>query len=842
MSGATAGLSSSARLKFASASYFAVVVLLTAIGGESAARACDLSASSCQEQAGAADDTFDAAEPVAGEGADEPGAGEAAEAAAEPADGAPVGADGAAAGDGAGEAPPAELEDPAEQQALALAERDQTVQALLETKPSTPSELLRVTQTLIDLGHPIAARPLVKQLIAAQLDGEAAASLLNSVGSACLLKLSRAAWLQPDGETSAESIWNAASKYHQDPKRINDLVARLGRGTPHEQAWTIENLRRAGDAAAGPLLAALVRATDEAALAQVSSAITAVGRPLVPALRGAVDASPEPAAQVPATAATLLGELEADEAKPDLVALWLRSADSSAAQVAAEQALAQLGYRIGTRDDAIGYLEEVARQFYHDRPQATVSSDDGDEAVVTLWQWQGALKRFASRRVPVATANLIAAQRSARAAYWATIDGQHDDDGGSASETTVAARRRLLLAAIDLALAPPPAAGPAPLRPAGSPRELEEAAWLQDPALVNAVLREALAAGELATAEAAARTLGTIGSVELLDGTAALSPLAAAAGHGDPRVSAAAIESILRLGPTAPFVGASYVSRGLKYHLSALGLRRAVVASPNREEASRLVGLLALLGYEAEATTSGRIAAALAAESVDFELVVLDFRLYDPAAWEALAEIRRNARARVLPVAIIELFEFEEPARRLAAHDPRAAAWIRPHDAHGVAAQLAPLVARVDRDRGGDPRQRLTAAAAILEQLLALRPESRRLFDLALLVEPLERALTVPELQPRGATLLATLASPPAQQALVDLAGLSTAPMPLRKTAAQAFAESVERFGVLLTSVEVLHQYDRYNDSEQRPRAEQQILSHLLDVLEAGRDPRRAAE
>lgn len=737
-------------------------------------------------------------------------------------------------------------EDPAEKLALAAAAADQTVQALLETRPTTPSELLHVTETLIDLGHPIAARPLVQQLLAARLDGQSAAALLNDVGSACLLKLARAAWLQPDGRQLADSIWSAASKYQQDPKRINDLVAQLGQGTELEQAWTIENVRRAGAAAAGPLLAALVRATDDEAIAQVSAAILAVGEPMIPALRGAVDAAPEIAAHVPVAAARLLGQLEAEEAAPDLVALWLRAGDNEPAQVAAERSLAELGYNVSSRDAATEYLEEVARQFYVGRRQPSLRGAEFDEdgaPVVTQWHWQSALKRFTSSRTPRAAAALIEAQRSARAAYWSTVDGGEDAAHGDrvAGETAIAARRRLLLAAIDLALNPPAPGAAAARPPAGSPRDLEEAAWLHDPALVNTVLREALADHQLATAEAAARTLGTIGSAELLDGTATLSPLAAAAGHGDPRLSAAAIESILRLGPTTSFVGASYVSRGLKYHLSALGLRRAVVASPSREEASRIVGLLALLGYEAEATTSGRIAAELATESVDYELVVLDFRLYDPAAWEALAEIRRNARSRPLPVAIIELLEFEEPAQRLARHDPLAAAWIRPHDAHGVDVQLAPLVARADRDRGGDAQGRLLAAAAILEQLLTLKPESRRLFDLTLLVDPLERALLVPELQQAAATMLATIGRPRAQQALVELASQATAPMELRKLAAKAFGESVGRFGVALTSVEVQHQYDRYNDSEHLPRSEQQLLSSLLDVLEAGRDPRQPA-
>ena len=757
---------------------------------------------------------------------------------------------GAAAPAEAGAAPdaaPAKVENEAEQRALADAERNQTVQALLETKPTTPSELLRVTQTLIDLGHPIAARPLVKKLLAAQLDGPAAAALLNEVGSACLLKVARADWIQPDGEKLADSIWSAAAKYQEDPKRINDLVAKLGRGTAQEQAWTIEGLRRAGAAAAGPLLAALVRARDAKALDDIAATILAVGEPMIPALRGAVDASQAIPENVATTAATLLGQLEAEEAMPDLVALWLNFADDSPAHLAAERALAELGHHVASREAATAYLEETARQFYEGRRQPRVPAGEVDEngaSLVTLWQWQPGVKRFTSARVPAAAAALLEAQRSARAAYWSTIEANRrgDEAGGEGvkpGETAIAARRRLLLAAIEMTLAAPlPVAAPVNM---GPPRYLEERGWLRDPAIVNTVLREALAADRLATAEVAARILGEIGSVAQLDGTAAVSPLTAAAAQGDPRASAAAIDSILRLAPKVPFVGASYVSRGLQYHLSALGLRRAVVVSPSRAEASRLVGLLAELGYEAEATTNGRVGAALAAQSVDCELVLIDFHAYDPSAWQTLAMIRRNARTMPLPVALVCSLEVTESAERLARNDRLTASWIRPHDAHGVEVQLAPLVARANRDRGGDARERVTAAAGLLKRLLALPPESRRLFDLALLVDPLERALLLPELHASAAQMLATLGLPAAQRALVDLASQATAPMTLRQTAATGFADSVGRFGVMLTNVELLQQYDRYNDSEHRPRDEQQILSSLLDVLEAGRDPRRAA-
>ncbi len=71
-----------------------------------------------------------------------------------------------------------------------------------------------------------------------------------------------------------------------------------------------------------------------------------------------------------------------------------------------------------------------------------------------------------------------------------------------------------------------------------------------------------------------------------------------------------------------------------------------------------------------------------------------------------------------------------------------------------------------------------------------------------------------------------------AQTALVDYASFNGRPIELRVAAANAFRASVKQFGILLTSRQMLAQYDRYNASERRPKAEQEVLASILDTLE----------
>jgi hypothetical protein len=76
------------------------------------------------------------------------------------------------------------------------------------------------------------------------------------------------------------------------------------------------------------------------------------------------------------------------------------------------------------------------------------------------------------------------------------------------------------------------------------------------------------------------------------------------------------------------------------------------------------------------------------------------------------------------------------------------------------------------------------------------------------------------------------LGSAQAQVALVSAASETERPLNERQAAARAFAESVDRYGILLTAPEILRQYDRYNESAGADRETQVVLGSLLDSME----------
>src|SRR5262249_20011223 len=78
-------------------------------------------------------------------------------------------------------------------------------------------------------------------------------------------------------------------------------------------------------------------------------------------------------------------------------------------------------------------------------------------------------------------------------------------------------------------------------------------------------------------------------------------------------------------------------------------------------------------------------------------------------------------------------------------------------------------------------------------------------------VAVLTRALAQPATGTLAADLLARIGSHTAQKSLTEMANTPTQPLVARQLAAAAFSSAVRQHGIQLTSREIVHQYDRYN-------------------------------
>ncbi|MEX2559644.1 MAG: hypothetical protein WD403_07000 [Pirellulales bacterium] len=246
-------------------------------------------------------------------------------------------------------------------------------------------------------------------------------------------------------------------------------------------------------------------------------------------------------------------------------------------------------------------------------------------------------------------------------------------------------------------------------------------------------------------------------------------------------------------------------------------------------------GLLAELGYEVEATTSARQVLAIAASSPDFEVALIDMTLASPTSAQLIQQLRSDNRTARLPVGILASSDQLERARELVRDLPLADVVVRPQDARAMEYQLTGLL---EAASAVPAAERQSQAARALEWLAELSVAPTGLYNLRRVEASVATAVWAPPLAQRAAEVLAALGTQLSQKTLVDVASQALQPLESRQAAARAFAESVARHGTLLTSGEILLQYDRYNQSETQDRQTQLVLASILDSVEA----RAAAE
>jgi hypothetical protein len=274
--------------------------------------------------------------------------------------------------------------------------------------------------------------------------------------------------------------------------------------------------------------------------------------------------------------------------------------------------------------------------------------------------------------------------------------------------------------------------------------------------------------------------------------------------------------------------------------IRTVGSRRVLVAHPRLETSQTLVGLLMGMGFEADAAATGRAAFRLATRSPDYEFARISDALDRPSAHETIQMFRKDPRTNRLAIGLMGRQDTLRSAETFAETDPRVLAFPRPLDETGMSFQAGRLLQLAGRELVGYDA-RLDQAGRALDAVLRLaeQPETYDFYDLHRQTAAYEAALSTPELAAKAATLLGKLGSPEAQRALVTVASQHGRTLSFRESAAAAFADAVERRGLLLTRDEILLQYERYNQSEFLDPGTQKVLGAVLDAIEA---PSKAAK
>lgn len=687
-----------------------------------------------------------------------------------------------------------------------------SVVAVLASNPDTPQGWVFAADVLAKHGEMELAKQFLQKVLAANLEEAEWLKLTDRYGETLFHRLGGNPAIQPEGKTVADAALGALSKKLGDPQRIERLIGELQSPTDDVRIRAIAGLRESGAAAVIPLLGVLADPNRKVEFAEVRSVLEYLGtdaqRQLIAAARSS---NPTLAVQ----AIEVLKTTGAGGAAIYLLAPATMPESDPTVRDAAELALESLTGRVANSAQAVQILTDRAKLYLN---RLNVPLDpEVVEGKVTVFQWDDAQQAVVATEYPTLLADAVVASMLAKDAL--AINPTNEK---SRQMYLMAELERLGLTALDDASI-----------------EVEEPLASQilqhGPGPIMTALENALLTDRMTAAIVAVKLLGQFGPDQvkaLLRTGIEPTPLVRAARSGNPYLRFLALEVILALKPTEPFPGSSYITEGLTFLASSTGERRAMVAARNLPEARRVGGFLAALGYDVQTAVTGNEMIEKLAASPDYEVVFIDATISNPTANILVQKLRRDGRTANLPIVIMAPEGFLDRAERAAEDHPLAAAYPRPHDQAAVEWQLSQLIPRTARFTT-TPETRLQQAATSLGHLIRLSESKDRLFTVRSGQSLALEAIYLPELNEKAIELLGQLGTPAAQKALIDLASSELQPMADRQKAFDAFKKSVAEKGLLLTTDQILLQYDRYNASKKLDKQIQQLLGSILDSIEA---------
>ncbi|MEX2093494.1 MAG: HEAT repeat domain-containing protein, partial [Pirellulales bacterium] len=631
---------------------------------------------------------------------------------------------------------------------------------------------------LVNLNRPELAAPILEELVALKLNDEQQAALVDEFGSHRLLQLARTTALAPAGQQFAEACLTAAAAIAHDPQRIAKLIADLNAPSASVRNAARFDLASAGEPGVVAALEALARETDPQRRQAIAAAVVTMDPSAVDPLLGMLSTS-DPTLRHDVI--RILKAMHVTLAKPFIA--------TETSTISAERLL----------DEAIGRSKRGMRSF---------ATDEND--TVALWHWDDTTKKLGVTRYPIEEAQTIWSARLALEYARLRPD-----------------QRLVECQALVLGLEADAITGG---RPSPAVLQLLNSA---DGDMLNMVLNAAMKHDFPRAAVAAAKTLGKRGDAGVLNVVSPNSaPLADALSCPNRRVRFAALQAIMALDPQSPFPGASRVPETLSYFATSASERRAVVAMPVADHVTTLAGRLANIGIEAEPTSRGGSAVALAEQSADLEMVLVDVDIDGPGVRDVLYALRTDPATGQVPIGLLATSDRLDAAHRIASEHKRVVAFPRPQSD----AAIKEVVTRLNEVSGREsvsPQDRAIMAGQALDWLGNLLARDHTFYDLHRQAPVVEAALYMPAMTERAVNVLALLGTPNSQRSLVDFASHLSVPVAARELSARAFAESVQRHGILLTEAEIIRQYDRYNASSSLDAATQQVFASLLDTLES---------
>lgn len=684
------------------------------------------------------------------------------------------------------------------------------VLSILESNPQTPTAKLRAAQALLALKRPELAKRFLGEIVAA-LDPPTAFDLLSTYGSDFFWDLAYRDDLDEAGRAFVDAVYEKYDEHVRDPANIKAAFAEIAGDRSGARARALRLVAGAGDRAVAPLAEVLAEPGDSAA---ARGAMLAFGQfrwlpPVIPALLDSND---------PARVARAIELLTA--------------------------------YGPGERDlRALGFLKHpdpqvraAAEAYFEDRFDELPS----DQVAANLVQIEA--ERFLGGMTPAYVARISNVPRPS-SSWWVWDEATNAPvlvTGRPIGPSLLAARQ---LAASSLALDPESEAAKvdylvaefafrAELFGADDLPEDVLADWEATVPItserLHAVARRALEydlPGGLATTMT---LFGLRNDQSSLHAVALERPIVAEAlRHSSEDVRFAAALAVVRMAPDFPFREASRVPEILGRFARPAEAPVVTLGHPRSALATTYATLLQQSGFEVHvALTPDDLFKESRRRSPHLYAIVVHEKLPKTKVIEYVSQLRKDPSTADVPV-IVMAISTEDPALRFITQDFEKVRLIGQNLTAGEFRQLADEFEPGVEQAVGKLRRPRTALA--LEGILKLLDTPGNPMGLAFerLEAPAIEALSDPEFSAAAAAILARIATPGAELALIEAATQTYLPTAARDAAVAALAEAVKRRGILLTQEQIVLQYDRYNQSRTLDAETQRIRSAILDVLES---------
>lgn len=504
-------------------------------------------------------------------------------------------------------------------------ETNPIVLSVQASAPTTPSQLARAIQMMMDISRDDLANQYIAQLSQVASDDAGWFAVLREIGSDFVLRLSMTDGVQPAGRQLADKILTASGRFANDPVRLAELTRRVADANIVTRTAALENLQALGEAGAAALLNALVDASRAADQELLFEALRRCGVAAEqPIFGGILSASP----RLRLAAVQAAQHLNSDQAVAALLRSALAADVEPDVQRAARQSLTRL---VGSVPDA-GAAEQILRRNVEQRLFSQPQRGDQLLSPRRIWRTHPrSLQLVELRRSHLVVQRIEAAERA--------------EDLIKTRPDSAANQRLYALALIEAAKQ---------VRGfeinVGASDEMNFARQA-GPEYMEQVLADALRSELVGAAAGSCEILAQIGDQRLLSGTT-VRPLVQAASHADRRVQFAACQAIMAINPQASFPGSSSVAEAIVSLAQSNGRSKVLIGHPDSTEAQNLAAVIKHIGFDADTATSGRDLLRLASQDPDIEYLLLADTLGSPTSQDLIYHLRTHPHTKRLPIAL----------------------------------------------------------------------------------------------------------------------------------------------------------------------------------------------